>query len=97
MWNNSLFSSRGCRYVLLIISSPCMEVSLQRLLIFGQLVVSYISCILAVSFLKEKMSKIYLPAVNFRMNVIDSIEHFCVDMLEFPDYIPIDAVVSSGY
>ncbi|KAK8804735.1 hypothetical protein WA171_006702 [Blastocystis sp. BT1] len=26
------------------------------------------------------------------LNVIDSIEHFCVDMLEFPDYIPIEAV-----
>lgn len=31
--------------------------------------------------------------MNFRLNVIDSIEHFCVDMLEFPDYIPIEAVV----
>ena len=31
--------------------------------------------------------------IKFRLNVIDSIEHFCVDMLEFPDYIPIEAVV----
>ena len=26
------------------------------------------------------------------LNVIDSIEHFCVDMLDFPDYIPADAI-----
>lgn len=27
------------------------------------------------------------------MNVLDSIEHFCVDMLEFPEYIPSEAQV----
>ena len=33
------------------------------------------------------------PPPSRRLNVIDSIEHFCVDMLDFPDYIPADAIV----
>lgn len=35
----------------------------------------------------------FLPPPSRRLNVIDSIEHFCVDMLDFPDYIPADAIV----
>ena len=63
--------------------------SLLRLSTFGPSVVFCISCTQDAFFLKEKMSRSY-KLDEFQ---IECIEHFCVDMLEFPDYIPIEAVV----
>ena len=40
----------------------------------------------------EYFSLVFL-LFSSRLNVIESIDHFCVDLLEFPDYIPEDARV----
>lgn len=45
------------------------------------------------AFSSRARTSLLLPSSSRRLNVIDSIEHFCVDMLDFPDYIPADATV----
>lgn len=61
--------------------------------ISGPLAACFIFSSLVVSFSKAKMSMFLYWWLFSRINVIESIDHFCVDLLEFPDYIPEDARV----
>ena len=62
-------------------------------LIYGPQAVCFIFSSLVVSFSKEKTSFCFFSNSISRLNVIESIDHFCVDLLEFPDYVPEDARV----
>lgn len=61
--------------------------------IFGRSAACFIFSSRAVSFSREKTSLLGFGQLTARINVIESIDHFCVDLLEFPDYIPENARV----